>query len=457
MMTRGGGRRWVVACFVVATAGHALQPLPLVGSGLVPGRWCGAAVPVRGDRCSGADAWQRRRRRRWVAVAAAEEEAAPEPVGDADANEAQLPAPEGFLELTPSDLERAEASALQLELERRATLMERSGGGEAGALVQMLMQDSPREMLNDFFSTASPDVAEAMKDAVTGLLGGLPRELQSEYRTTTERLMALSTMLQTTGYMFRNAEYVLTLLELLDIRSRSAQQYRAAFDRIDTDGDGSISTGEVVDLLTSFYEGEEPPHFEVESFMRFFDRNFDGKISWDEFSQALCLGTDDRPSLPPALGAAPEPVNSGGPKLRVEGKINVKLEDGREISMDANDYLDGLKKEAAALREALAEAQMSSPSSKPMKKMTMSEYVSSLPPTQREVLTAGIEPRTAEAMKRLAIWIFSDDDYLGAMKQPNGELVLEKNQLGMLCLWQLALGYKLRDAEAKDESRKLLG
>lgn len=365
-----------------------------------------------------------------------------------------LPAPEGFLDLTPGDLERVESNALQYELTRRADLMKRSGGGEAGALVQLLMQDSPRDTLNDFFSSASPEVAEAMKDAVTGLLGGLPRDLQTEFKTTTERLMALSTMLQTTGYMFRNAEYVLTLLELLDIRSRSTSQYRAAFDRIDTDGDGSISTSEVLDLLTSFYEGEAPPNFEVESFMRFFDRNFDGKITWDEFSSALCLGNNVRDALtalPPAAGTMPQK------RLQVEGRVTVKMEDGQELELDANVYLDGLKKEAAALRQALEDAQQKDPLNKPMKKMTMSEYISSLPPKQREILTAGIEPRTAEAMRRLASWIFSDEDYIGDVRDTDGSVLLEKNQLGMLCLWQLVLGYKLRDAEAKDESRQLLG
>ena len=42
-------------------------------------------------------------------------------------------------------------------------------------------------------------VADAMREAVTGLLGGLPREVAMDYETTKDRLEQLATMLQMTG------------------------------------------------------------------------------------------------------------------------------------------------------------------------------------------------------------------------------------------------------------------
>ena len=43
------------------------------------------------------------------------------------------------------------------------------------------------------------------RPAVAGLLGGLPREVDVEYKTTQEKLGNLAGMMQMTGYMFKNA------------------------------------------------------------------------------------------------------------------------------------------------------------------------------------------------------------------------------------------------------------
>jgi len=41
-------------------------------------------------------------------------------------------------------------------------------------------------------------------------------------------------------YLFRNAEYVVTLQQLLNIKSRSLEEYKRVFDEIDKDGSGFI-------------------------------------------------------------------------------------------------------------------------------------------------------------------------------------------------------------------------
>lgn len=90
-------------------------------------------------------------------------------------------------------------------------------------------------------------------------------------------------MLLMTGYMFRNAEYVVTLQQLLNIKSRTLQDYKRAFDKLDRDGSGYIEVKEVADMLRDFYDGEPAPRYEVDAFVHFFDRNKDGKVSWQEF------------------------------------------------------------------------------------------------------------------------------------------------------------------------------
>lgn len=84
-----------------------------------------------------------------------------------------------------------------------------------------------------------------MQDAVVALLGSLPPlEFDSQVTTTGDKLAALMLQLQMTGYMLRNAEYVVKIRKLLSIRTRSAAEYREAFDRLDLDGSGFIERGE---------------------------------------------------------------------------------------------------------------------------------------------------------------------------------------------------------------------
>lgn len=404
--------------------------------------------------------------------------------------------------LGEEDRLRLEASRDNLDLKMRMEQIKKSGGGDAGALVQILTEStSVGEVLQNFFMSASPMVASAMREAVSSLLGGLPREVDVQYKTTQEKLANLAGMMQMTGYMFRNAEYVVTLQQLLNIKSRTLEEYKKVFDEIDTDRSGFIDSEEVETLLKSFYGGEEVPRFEIEAFVRFFDKKKRGKISWSDFKKGfgLTATTTNGGSSKSVFGIPPsDPLLLGGDSLdddlpladvTVEGTIKLRFPgssvdqnsdvasgvkgggasdtasdagvgtDGgsQEIEMDVVQYLDGLRAEAEALRAAIrlaAEAEArelgvppsSSPSSSPdatslpgtgppkpttgggpspagggMVKRggaaSLAEYISQLPPKQREALTEGIEPQTVEAMRRLIDFMVSMFGFL-AKKLP---------------------------------------
>ena len=96
-------------------------------------------------------------------------------------------------------------------------------------------------------------------DAITSLLGSLPPyEFDAQMTTTGDKLAALMLQLQMTGYMLRNAEYVMTLRRILRLKTRSAEEYRQAFDRIDLDNSGYIDVAEVKELLSEVLCGHEP-------------------------------------------------------------------------------------------------------------------------------------------------------------------------------------------------------
>lgn len=82
-----------------------------------------------------------------------------------------------------------------------------------------------------------------------------------------------------------SAAAVTTAAELLS--SRSLDEYREAFERIDTDGSGDIDAQEVEQLLRDVY-GDEVSAEGMAAFVSHFDTDADGVISWEDFATALC-------------------------------------------------------------------------------------------------------------------------------------------------------------------------
>ena len=92
----------------------------------------------------------------------------------------------------------------------------------AQKLFDMAMSKPPQVLMQEFFRTGDPMVVQAMQDAVASLLGTLPPfEFDAQMTTTGDKLAALMLQLQMTGYLLRNAEYVMKLRQILQIKSRS--------------------------------------------------------------------------------------------------------------------------------------------------------------------------------------------------------------------------------------------
>eukprot|EP00960_Hanusia_phi_P038737 753572-Hanusia_phi.AAC.8 len=89
--------------------------------------------------------------------------------------------------------------------------------GPINPYVEMLESISPGEMVGQFMTTASPRVQTAVKNTIMGLLGSLRASPAFDTSiVTTQRAMAsLMFQLEMTGYMFRNAEYRLSLQKSL--------------------------------------------------------------------------------------------------------------------------------------------------------------------------------------------------------------------------------------------------
>ena len=227
---------------------------------------------------------------------------------------------------------------------------------------------SPGEIIGRFAATAPPRVQDAVKQTIMGLLGNAGSfALETATVTTSEKLANLMFQLQMTGYMFKNAEYRLSL-------SRSLQDV-----------------------------------------------------------PALMPGEDDSSSLPP-----------------VEGQVKVNVM-GEEVAIDADAYMAELREEVETLRTELDRVEEA------RREATQSDllaYVRSLPEQQMAALTSEITDDVLDGMKKL---VYSIMKGMGTSSvEANTLLQQSGSAMAQLCMWQLAIGYNLRELEVKNALSKQL-
>jgi len=359
------------------------------------------------------------------------------------------------------------------------------------ALFRTISRERPNEAIGRFVREANPEVVAAMTGAVGSLLGSLSNPamgVETIVSASSEKLGNLCFQLQMTGYMFRNAEYVLALKSLMNIRGEGAtlDEYKAAFQRIDTDGSGYLEIEEIEALLTEVYN-ETPPSFEVTTFLEFFDSNNDGRISWEEFERGFGVVTsmsgneENKPimngfSLPASTDDDDDDkIGDFFGEPAISGTIEVELEDGKVIEVDAQEYVDDLKKQALALKRELAQEKGIDP-----KEMGISEgdnnlnglpgapdvgssgsiasYIASLQGDVKS-LTEGISPEVVESMKMLIEFVLEGGEGGGGSKKAmdkDKEMELPGSALQQLALWQLVIGYRLRETEATGEWKRMI-
>jgi EF-hand domain pair/Protein of unknown function (DUF760) len=279
--------------------------------------------------------------------------------------------------------------------------------------------------------------------------------------------------------MFRNVEYVIALKDLMKLRGTATlKDYKDAFERLDTDNSGYIESSEVAKLLDDVYDGKAP-EFEIQTFIKFFDKNNDGKISWDEFERGLGAAISARQNKSPmSLPQADDDDADDEDEIvlsepEVSGTVQIEFKNGKVVEVDAKEYIDSLKSEAKSLKDALARekgvgSQRSTGNSDFMVRSNnptsaMDDYggIANYIASQQgdvKALTQGISPEIVETMKMLINFVLEGGDSGKGKNVPKDKMEMEipGSALQQLALWQLVLGYRLREAEAKGDYLKLL-
>lgn len=301
--------------------------------------------------------------------------------------------------------------------------------------------------------------------------------------------------------MFRNAEYVLALKDLMQLRGKklSLKDYKEAFNRVDTDNSGYIELSEIQNLFKEAYGSEEDiPAYEIRAFLEFFDTNEDGKVSWEEFEQGLASAVtreegnnmSAKDELADRLLASME---SAGGTLEdeddeetesnvdesISGTIEIELDSGKIVEVDAEEYMESLKEEARKLKLALRKEKGQSLGAGNNENDPMAGFLPNnsgagaddvvdiagyIASRQGDVksLTEGIKPEIVDTMKKLVEFVIDGGDTgrnrqnLSPEEKASMEMEIPGSALQQLALWQLVLGYRLREEEAKGEYVKLL-
>jgi len=156
--------------------------------------------------------------------------------------------------------------------------------------------------------------------------------------------------------------------------------------------------------------------------------------------------------------------------LSVSGMIEIELENGSVIEVDANDYIKSLKKEAIMLKEALRKDVMQGKTIERMSSPKVGEnvgasenagdgianYIASRK-DDLKTIAESVQPEIVETMKMLVEFVLQGGSTTKKRSPLDKiEMELPDSALQQLALWQLILGYKLREAEASGDYFRLI-
>jgi hypothetical protein len=255
--------------------------------------------------------------------------------------------------------------------------------------MQVVSKLSPSELISKFTASANPRVQEAVRSTVLGLIGSLPKmAFDTTTITTGQRLASLMFQLQMTGYMFKNAEYRLSLSQSL-----------------------GASNGYSSNLLLA------------------------GSVQEEE-------------------GDEKESLSSG----KVKGKVKIRYGDilsGESselgIEVDAAAYMSELRSEVSKLKEEL---QQTKETNEEALRKDLLLYIRTLPAQELKSLTNTMSQDVMVSMKGLVQAVLSGigDGQIGpeTVTEQSGEAMAQ------LCMWQLAVGYNLRELEVREEMKQSL-
>jgi hypothetical protein len=300
------------------------------------------------------------------------------------------------IEELESKSDKAEESSAIVPSERTNPLLEGSPSPDIlqkNPYLRVVSTLSPSDLISKFTATADPRVQNAVRATILGLIGSLPKmAFDTTTITTGQRLASLMFQLQMSGYMFKNAEYRLSLSQSLGMTNGASPNFLLT-------GSDEEDEDEAEDLLKSKVKGKLK--------VRYGNATKDGK----------------------------------------EGAS------GLEMEVDAAAYMAELRSEVSKLRDEL---KLTRQAKDVELRKDLLTYIRTLPEQELRSLTSTISKDVLVAMKGLVNVVMSgiadEDGEIGpdTVTEQSGE------SMAQLCMWQLVVGYNLRELEVREEMKKSL-
>ena len=135
--------------------------------------------------------------------------------------------------------------------------------------------------------------------------------------------------------------------------------------------------------------------------------------------------------------------------------MKVSLQKDMEVTVDADAYLSDLRNEVTQLRAELA---LRKQEKEEATRADLLSYIRNLPDQQMGSLTNTITPEVLQAMRSLV------NNVLAGIVDDKGETIGPEtvteqsgNAMAQLCMWQLVVGYNLRELEVREEMEERMG
>jgi len=142
-------------------------------------------------------------------------------------------------------------------------------------------------------------------------------------------------------------------------------------------------------------------------------------------------------------------------KPEIHGKIKVRYESGQEVEVDANAYMAELTQQVDSFQNKLA---LIESKQKEAVNNDLLLYMKSLSTSEMISLSSGISQDVLDCMKMLVQAVIGGMNKSGNAPSKGGKIITQQSSQGMaqLCMWQLAVGYSLREMEVRQEYKQLL-
>eukprot|EP00815_Leptocylindrus_aporus_P007813 CAMPEP_0116062200 /NCGR_PEP_ID=MMETSP0322-20121206/7594_1 /TAXON_ID=163516 /ORGANISM="Leptocylindrus danicus var. apora, Strain B651" /LENGTH=377 /DNA_ID=CAMNT_0003547415 /DNA_START=223 /DNA_END=1356 /DNA_ORIENTATION=- len=277
--------------------------------------------------------------------------------------------------------------------------LSKSEGDAENPYVEVVSRLSPSELIGRFTATASPKVQEAVKTTILGLIGTLPKvAFESTTVTTGARLASLMFQLQMSGYMFKNAEYRMSLSKSLASGSDGKLKGGMVFE-----------DGRIVDTANAQVKGKVKVRYSLGD-------------SLDKSKDDDKDSNDDEENLP-----------------------------GFEVEVDAGAYMSELRDEVNRLREELSSVREAKEEAI---RQDLLAYIRTLPAQQMQSLTNTISEDVMSAMRGLVNVVMQG---IGDGQITPATVTEQSSEaMAQLCMWQLVIGYNLRELEVREEMKQNL-